>query len=222
MELFFDFGGTLMNEESAERSHEELMKAVEKRYGFKAEELLTSYNKAMQKNIAGGRWHNTLEIAQDWFLGWVKNGQTNWFLEEYFRMHKMHVKLNDGAVVLLKEFAPVGLISDADEQYIDFQIKPIREYFSSITTSEEAGYAKPNGAVFELALKKSALSARDCVYVGNSVERDIRGAKALGFTTVLVFGESGDADYCAKDLFECREILNRLNEEQPAFRKNNK
>jgi len=222
MELFFDFGGTLMNEESDERAHEELMKAVEKRYGFKVEALLTSYNRAMQKNVAGGRWYSALDIAQDWFLSWVKNGPTNWFLEEYFRMHKMHVKLNDGAIELLEAFAPVGLISDADTQYIDFQTKPIREYFSSITTSEEAGYAKPNRAVFELALKKSALSARDCVYVGNSVERDIRGAKALGFTTVLVFGESGEADYCAKDLFECREILDRLNDQQAVFRKNNK
>jgi HAD superfamily hydrolase (TIGR01549 family) len=210
MKLFFDFGGTLMDEKSDERAHEELMKAIEKRYGFKAEELLASYNKAMQKNVAGGRWYNTLEIAQDWFLSWVRNGPTNWFLEEYFRMHKKCVRLNDGAVELLEAFAPVGLISDADKQYIDFQIKPIRRYFFSVTTSEEAGYAKPNRAVFELALQKSALSAKECVYVGNSVGRDVIGAKALGFTTVLVFGESEEADYCAKDLFECREILEEI------------
>ncbi|MDY6986323.1 MAG: HAD-IA family hydrolase [Candidatus Thermoplasmatota archaeon] len=210
MKVFFDFGGTLMDEKSDERAHEELMKAIEKRYGFKAEELLASYKRAMQKNVAGGEWHNTLEIAQDWFLSWVKNGPTNWFLEEYFRMHKMYVRLNEGAIELLEAFAPVGLISDADKQYIDFQIKPIRRYFFSVTTSEEAGYAKPNRRIFELALSRSGLSARECVYVGNSVERDIRGAKALGFKTVLVFGQSDEADYCAKDLFECREILESI------------
>ncbi len=203
--IFFDFGGTLMDEKSDERAHEELMKAIEKRYGFDAEELLASYNKAMQKNVAGGRWYNTLEIAQDWFLSRVKNGPTNWFLEEYFRMHKKYVRLNDGAIELLEAFAPAGMISDADTQYIEFQIKPIRGYFSSITTSEEAGYAKPDRRIFELALRKSNLSTG--VFVGNSLERDILGAKASGFKTVLVFSQSAEADYCAKDLFECKEIL---------------
>jgi FMN phosphatase YigB (HAD superfamily) len=208
--IFFDFGGTLMDEKSDERAHEELMKAVEKRYGFK--ELLASYNEAMRKNVAGGVWHNTLEIAQDWFLSWVKGGPTNWFLEEYFRMHKTYVKLNDGAVEILKSFAPAGLISDADTQYIEFQIKHIRRYFSSITTSEEAGYAKPDRRIFELALKKSGLRANDCkcIYVGNSVEKDVRGAKSMGFKTVLVFGESEEADYCAKNLYECKKILEDL------------
>jgi len=212
--IFFDFGGTLMDEKSDERAHEELMKAIEKRYGFNAKELLASYNEAMRKNVAGGVWHNTLDIAQDWFLSLVKGGPTNWLLEEYFRVHKKCVKLNDGAVEILESFAPLGLISDADTQYIEFQIKDIRRYFSSITTSEEAGYAKPDRAVFELALKKSGLRANECIYVGNSVERDVRGAKSMGFKTVLVFGESEEADYCAKNLYECKKILEDLSAER--------
>jgi len=210
MKVFFDFGGTLMDERSDERAHEELMKSIERRYGFRAADLLSSYNWAMNANIAGGEWYNTLEIAQDWFLSWVKGGPTSWFLEEYFRLHKECVRLNDGALELLEALAPVGLISNADTQYIDFQIKPMRRYFSSVTTSEEAGYSKPNRAAFELALKREGCRAADAVFVGDSVENDIRGAKALGFRTVLVFGRSEEADYCARDLFECRSIMESL------------
>jgi len=210
MKIFLDFGGTLMDDGSDERAHEELMRVIEKRYGFRAEELLISYNESMEKNVAGARWYKTLDIAQDWFLSRVKSGPTNWFLEEYFRMHKKFVRLNDGAIDLLDSLRSkkiyTGLISDSDTDYINFQIKPTRKYFSSITTSEEAGYAKPNRAVFERALSKCDAD-KDLFYIGNSVERDIRGAKAIGFTTILVFGESKEADYCAKDLFECKRIL---------------
>jgi HAD superfamily hydrolase (TIGR01509 family) len=210
MKVFFDFGGTLMDERSDERAHEEMMKSIERRYGFRAAELLASYNGAMKANIAGGEWRNTLGIAQDWFLGWVKGGPTNWFLEEYFRLHKKCVRLNEGALELLEALAPVGLISNADTQYIDFQTKPIRRYFSSVTTSEEAGCSKPNRAIFELALRKEGCRASEAVFVGDSIENDILGAKALGFRTVLVFGQSEESDYCAKDLFECKSILESL------------
>jgi haloacid dehalogenase superfamily, subfamily IA, variant 1 with third motif having Dx(3-4)D or Dx(3-4)E len=210
MKVFFDFGGTLMNEKSDKLAHLMLMKQIEKRYGFSAENLLKGYEKSIEKNKSGEKWIRSLDIIQDWFLSVVKNGPTNWFLEEYFRMHKKYVRLNDGAVELLKFLKDrkiyIGLISDADLPYIEFQIKLIRKFFDSITTSEEAGYSKPNKIIFERALEKSEHDY-EMFYIGDSVERDVIGAKAMGFKTILVFSNSDEADYCAKDLSECMEIL---------------
>ena len=215
MKVFFDFDGTLMNRESDKLAHSMLTKQIEKRYGFSAKNLLKSYEKSIEKNKPGEKWVSSLDLLQDWFLDVVKNGPTNWFLEEYFRMHKKYARFNDAAVELLKFLKEkkiyVGLISDADMQYINFQIKPIESFFDSITTSEEAGYNKPSKIIFEKALEKSGPD-NEIFYIGNSIERDITGAKSMGFKTILVFGNNDEADYCAKDLHECMEILKRAEE----------
>ncbi|WP_413207679.1 HAD family hydrolase [Rhodospirillum sp. A1_3_36] len=45
---------------------------------------------------------------------------------------------------------------------------------------EEAGVKKPDPRIFSMALDRLALSAPECVFVGDHPESDIRGAKAVG------------------------------------------
>ena len=40
--------------------------------------------------------------------------------------------------------------------------------------------------IFELALERAGINARDSLFVGDSPEHDIAGATPLGFTTVLI------------------------------------
>lgn len=54
-----------------------------------------------------------------------------------------------------------------------------------IVTSEEAGREKPKPSIFRLALKKAGCSPKETVMVGDSVEKDVRGAEKAGIAGIL-------------------------------------
>ena len=55
-----------------------------------------------------------------------------------------------------------------------------------IVDSHWAGVEKPDPAIFEPALRAMKLDAADCLYVGDSVRNDVRGALAAGLRPVLM------------------------------------
>ena len=55
-----------------------------------------------------------------------------------------------------------------------------------IIDSELVGVEKPDPAIFEPALAAMELEASCCLYVGDSVRNDVRGALAAGLTPVLM------------------------------------
>ncbi|MBI1216290.1 MAG: HAD-IA family hydrolase [Alphaproteobacteria bacterium] len=58
-----------------------------------------------------------------------------------------------------------------------------------IATSEEAGAEKPSPLIFNLALEKTGAAASEAVMVGDSEEKDIAGARALGLRAYRVLHE---------------------------------
>ncbi len=56
----------------------------------------------------------------------------------------------------------------------------LADYVRFMVSSEEAGVEKPVAAMFNLGMEKLGLSPDDCIMVGDSLEKDIRGAEALG------------------------------------------
>jgi FMN phosphatase YigB (HAD superfamily) len=74
----------------------------------------------------------------------------------------------------------------------------IKKYFASIIASQEVGFEKPDARIFDYALNKLSLSARDnyILYVGNEYETDIVGARRAGLLPVLIdrTGYYPDAD----------------------------
>ena len=61
-----------------------------------------------------------------------------------------------------------------------------------LVVSEEAGMAKPDTRIFEIALQRAGVSAADAVMVGDSWTNDIEGARAAGIRAVW-FSRSGAA-----------------------------
>jgi len=59
-------------------------------------------------------------------------------------------------------------------------------YIDYLVTSEEAGIEKPGRYMFELALEKLGVKAEECVMIGDSEEKDIKGAEAMGIKAYLV------------------------------------
>ncbi|POS02422.1 putative hydrolase of the HAD superfamily [Flavobacterium croceum DSM 17960] len=60
----------------------------------------------------------------------------------------------------------------------------IMHYFETITNSEMAGVKKPNPKIFEYALRFANAKASQSVMVGDCLEADIYGAKAIGMQTI--------------------------------------
>jgi len=57
----------------------------------------------------------------------------------------------------------------------------IRSFFDQIINSEMAGVKKPKPGIFTLALEKAQAIPEASLMIGDSLEADILGAKALGF-----------------------------------------
>ncbi|RKR14023.1 putative hydrolase of the HAD superfamily [Maribacter vaceletii] len=86
----------------------------------------------------------------------------------------------------------------------------IREYFSNVVDSEMAGVKKPNPEIFKLALCKANTTPRKSIMIGDSIEADILGAKAVGFHTLHFNAHNEERhDYCdmIHDLNEIKKYL---------------
>jgi putative hydrolase of the HAD superfamily len=58
--------------------------------------------------------------------------------------------------------------------------------FDGVVTSAEAGARKPDPAIFARALEIAGVDADHAIHVGDSVEEDVRGARAAGIEPVLL------------------------------------
>ncbi len=60
----------------------------------------------------------------------------------------------------------------------------IAELFDTVTWSEEAGVEKPDPRIFEIGLERIGATAAEVVYVGNSFEADVLGARGAGIVPI--------------------------------------
>jgi HAD superfamily hydrolase (TIGR01509 family) len=84
-----------------------------------------------------------------------------------------------------------SVVSNSDIHQLDTLIErhDLAPYFDHITSSEAAQSCKPDRRFFEVALDKSGLQPHEVLFVGDSLEQDIAGAKAAGLGTVLITEE---------------------------------
>jgi putative hydrolase of the HAD superfamily len=104
----------------------------------------------------------------------------------YWDTFVAEIKLFDGVFDWLQEVKKrnikIVMVTDltADVQFLKIEKLHLDEVFDWIVTSEEAGCEKPHPYIFQLALQKSGLSADRVWMIGDSYEKDIRGALNLG------------------------------------------
>ncbi|MFA5162165.1 MAG: HAD family hydrolase [Elusimicrobiales bacterium] len=64
----------------------------------------------------------------------------------------------------------------------------LARFFGAVADSRAVGAEKPDAAIFNHALKLLGAKPGEAVMVGDSVKRDMAGAKNLGMATVLLWG----------------------------------
>lgn len=62
--------------------------------------------------------------------------------------------------------------------------------FEGVLTSARAGVRKPHPAIFEAALRLAATSVDETIYVGDSYQHDVVGARGVGMASILIDRES--------------------------------
>lgn len=86
----------------------------------------------------------------------------------------------------------------------------IHHYFDKIVNSEMAGVKKPDPYIFELALNLARVDPEHTLMIGDNLEADILGAKAMGMQ-VVHFNTNGDPEHnickMIHDLIEIKSIL---------------
>ncbi|GHF66391.1 putative hydrolase of the HAD superfamily [Amycolatopsis bartoniae] len=132
----------------------------------------------------------------------------------------IHVDPQAGALLghLCEEGYSLALVTNAsDHSEGIFDHLGLREYFDVTVFSYRVGYLKPDPRIYRCALDGLGLPAALCGYVGDGGDQELWGARAAGFTTILVdrdLPHSGsaraDADLVAADLTGVGHLLDSL------------
>lgn len=82
----------------------------------------------------------------------------------------------------------LGVISNTASLYSVFDVLEaygIRDYFETVTLSSVTGYRKPHPGIFQIALREMQAKAEECAYVGDTLSRDVIGAKRMHFGAAI-------------------------------------
>ena len=86
----------------------------------------------------------------------------------------------------------LGLLSNADEDFLQSAISHNRLRFSVIQSSESLGVYKPHAAAFAELCRRLGCAPREVLYVGDSPQADVLGARHAGLPVAWV-RRRGDA-----------------------------
>lgn len=91
------------------------------------------------------------------------------------------------ALEYLQQRYPLHIITNGFEevQQKKLDVSDLRRYFTTITTSEEAGVKKPEPHIFRLALRKAAANPAESLMIGDDLVVDMEGARNVGMDTMF-------------------------------------
>jgi HAD superfamily hydrolase (TIGR01549 family) len=86
----------------------------------------------------------------------------------------------------LAAHAQVGVVTNnrVQEQEAKLEAIGLRDRIDFLVTSEDVGFWKPDRRIFDIALKRAAVTAEQAVMIGDSWEYDVLGAMAAGIRPV--------------------------------------
>ena len=227
--VFLDLGGTLLDPASDHQAHRAIVRAFRDAAGLSLseDELWKRYERLYRERIRqlGTRWQADRVMNRE-ALNQILQGEgrvleeAQWaaFQVAYWKEHLHWLKMFPETEAVLRGLrgldVHVGLLSDIDEDFLQIclYVFPLDRFLRSITTSEEAGRAKPDPIIFRRALAKAGCRGAEAIHVGDSADRDAAGARGVGMTTVLIdpSGEEVAADYVVEDLAAAYEVLHEL------------
>ena len=177
--LFFDLGGTLIDETEQEKIFTE---AVSEALHISQENI---YNKLIEMSIAyKDPAKEALKVltGSDELLGQLR-AAGKWYPPE---LERLFPGVGEALKALSGRYK-LGIIAN-QKSGMEQRLKEhgIYGFFSVFAGSGDVGLSKPDPAIFQYALYKAGCTARRAVMIGDRLDNDIYPAKKLGMTTVWV------------------------------------
>ena len=167
--LFFDIGSTLVDESRAyDRRIRETIAGSGVSYEQFYEEMLRFYRQnkkgdleaAKQFGLTVAPWHSEEEVLYPDAVSCLK---------------ALHSRFSIGIIAN----QPLGTADRMEKM-------GLAPYLDRIISSAEEGLAKPDPAIFRLALERAGCRPEQAVMIGDRLDNDIAPAKQLGMKTIWV------------------------------------
>jgi len=202
--IFFDLGGTLFSYRDVPRRSMPLILAAGERLGVTAEprELGRAYRAASRdafSEYAPRPYYLHRDLFRETYRGFAERlgaeateDFLDWFHEAQRQVMIDGMELRDDCLDTLAELRKRGLgtsiVSNIDDDYLIPMVEQsgLHEVLDHWMSSEEAKSCKPDPGFFEHALEKQGCRAGEVLFVGDSREHDIVGARGVGMTSVLI------------------------------------
>ncbi len=200
--IFFDAGGTLVHPYP---SVGEVYAEVGKRYGSPATpaELEHSFREVWLKHDGLNRLqsHSDEKMERNFWKTLVEevftatggvNDFENFFAELYDlfarpEVWRLYPDVEDLLKNLKKQGKKMGIVSNWDSRLFHIcEGLQLNQYFDFVLASAVFGASKPNPKIFEEALRRSGVEAKDAVHIGDSFKDDIEGAIGVGVSAILI------------------------------------
>lgn len=202
--IFFDAAGTLIN--PARRVGESYTVFAQK-YGMKvssweiAERFRVCFPSAPPLAFPGATAEAIEDLERAWWKELVRRVWEPWDqfqqFDEYFdelfayfaqpETWTLYPEVAETLSALDERGIVLSVISNFDSRLIAIlEGLGLAHWFEHIFISSRVGYAKPDRHIFHTALERHNLKAGDALHVGDSEEKDLRGANEAGLTGVLV------------------------------------
>ncbi len=236
--VIFDYVGTLVNcknytmDDSKQKLHTAL---AAEGFDVAKEKFLDAYNLSHEKyrKVRYGQLRevtNAVWVAEALCnLGFevtTDDARLKAALNVFFQDFIDTLELREGAKKLIKQAkaqCKVGLISNfthAPVIYRSLRKVGLSEFFNVVVVSEEVGWRKPSSRIFQEALNRLQIKACEAVYIGDSPNEDIKGAKQAALKTVFVPSQFNtlkdlieskqEPDHIAKDLTAICQSLSQI------------
>lgn len=224
--VFFDLDNTLFDHKKAEQTTllELLQREPDIFDGVAEKAFLTAYHKhntSLWQSMARGEIDGgTLKVrrfeATLTDLG-VSHPDCQKLASNYLEIYNSHDFALEGASAILDYLSPrytLGILSNgfADIQRRKLQNLGITSYFQFVVLSGDVGALKPNRLIFDTALAQTGVNVAEIVYIGDSYETDVLGAKQAGWHTIHfnrdhVPIQNNTADAEIHDLLQLKDLL---------------
>ncbi len=199
--IFFDIGYTLVNEDNVwiERCKEQAASQQARSMGVTASVLMNDVQIASEHFRS--QWKSVIEK-----YGFTQSAKYKSELETLY--DDAHFALDS----LSKKFS-LGIIANQSGDLLKrLQEWQVDNYFSTVISSSDYGFSKPDERLFLAALKKSNCAPNNAVMVGDRLDNDILPAKSLGFQTVRIKQGFAKKQIAPSAIYEPAYEINNLTE----------
>ena len=129
-----------------------------------------------------------------------------------FALLRLFPKTPSTLIYLKSKGYQLGVISDGItiKQWEKLIRLGLHHFFDEVVTSEEAGVAKPDERIFQLALNRMGCQAKKSIMIGNKFNKDIVGALNIGMSAILVNSEltPDEKEYLEENNIELNVVSN--------------